>query len=195
MYDLAIVGNGSIANMTALEIKKKFPKTKICIIGNKERKYSASKAAGAMIVSFSELEDDPGKNIHEQFLLNYGEESKILWKKFIKKNKINHIITAKDTIVFLKKKSNFLEKKNFLLVYKVSKKYNKSYLLSKKEIKKIFKDTYKNISKSFILKNEFGICVNGLFEFFNREIKKLKIDEIKTNVKKLTIKTNRLMLS
>ena len=42
MYDLAIVGNGSIANMTALEIKKKFPKTKICIIGNKERKYSAS---------------------------------------------------------------------------------------------------------------------------------------------------------
>ena len=194
MYDLAIIGNGAIASMAALKIKEEIPKSKICIIGNRERNYSASKAAGAMIVSFSEIEESPKNDIHEKFLLEYGEKSKILWKKFLVKNKINHLLTAKDTIVFLKKNSNKVEKKNFSLVYKVSKNYNKSYLLSKENIKKLFKDTSKNIAKSFVIKDEFGICSKGLFDFFDEKIKKLKIDLIHANAHKIETKKKSIII-
>ena len=55
-FDLAIVGNGMVGVLTAFLLKNKFPKKKICLIGNKYFTHSASHAAGAMHAVFFEID-------------------------------------------------------------------------------------------------------------------------------------------
>ena len=77
-FDIAIVGNGIIGVLTSFLLKMKYPKKKLCLIGNKNFKYSASYAAGAM--HFCEIEQNFYKSRIEQSNFEIGLKSKALWR-------------------------------------------------------------------------------------------------------------------
>lgn len=63
--NLVIIGNGILGTLSAIEIKRKYPKLKVQIIGNKKRPYSASTGAGAMANVYAEIENGPYKDRNE----------------------------------------------------------------------------------------------------------------------------------
>ena len=56
-YDIAIIGNGIIGTLLAYKIREN-SKKKIVLVGPKNRIGSASKASGAMLNVFSEIDND-----------------------------------------------------------------------------------------------------------------------------------------
>ena len=54
-FDIAIIGNGIIGSLAAVEVSKHFPDKKICLIAQNNRNQSASLAAGAMHAVFGEV--------------------------------------------------------------------------------------------------------------------------------------------
>ena len=62
VYDVVIVGNGSVAQSLAYRLKKQEHKLKIALVGPRAREGSATLAAGAMINCWAELGHDQFEN-------------------------------------------------------------------------------------------------------------------------------------
>ena len=155
-YDIIIIGDGIIAKLTALKILEK-SNSKIALIGNNLN--NASKAAGAMIAVYGELEDKINDE-NDKMIFDLSVKSNSEWRKIIKKLNQN-IITADNTIVYLKQNSNILEKKCFKIIQKYGSEFK-----GKLKISKSFNYTF--------LKNEFAIDTKILFQQFDKNIKKNK---------------------
>ena len=84
-FDIAIVGNGIIGVLTSFLLKMKYPKKKLCLIGNKNFKYSASYAAGAMHAVFCEIEQNFYKSRINSQNFEIGLKSKALCRELFKK--------------------------------------------------------------------------------------------------------------
>ena len=121
-FDIAILGNGIIGFLSAIIIKDKFPNKKVAIIGNDNFKYSASLAAGAMHNVYCEIENDFNNSLLEQSNFEMGIKSREEFKKIFKKFKFIDIITAKDTLFYIKNESSEFEKKNFFVACNIAKK-------------------------------------------------------------------------
>ena len=128
-------------------------------MGNKNFRYSASYAAGAMHAVFCEIEQNFYKSRIEQSNFEIGLKSKGLWKEIFKKYNLNETITSNDTLFYLKDKCSDFEKKNFEMAceiannHKVLEKTSKNDLLSREQM----------VSKILFLQ----IAVVGLkWEFF-----------------------------
>ena len=186
MKYIDIIGNGSIGLLAAIKIKQNFPKINVRIFGNKEQKYSASIAAGAMANVYSELEDNPLINKQQEKMFKMGIEGSLGWKKFFKEFKINKkIITAANTLVYLKKKSTDFEEKNFNIVKLVTLNDRKGKLLNNKIINELFPIKGKGIESILQINDEFSICSDYLFLSLKKLLKKLNIEEIYKDVKKI----------
>ena len=156
-YDLIIVGDGIIGKLTAYHLSKD-NKIKIAIIGSNLN--NASKAAGAMIAVYGELEADNELEEHQKLILNLSEESSEKW--YLLANKINKkIITADQTIVYLKNNPNQLEKKCFKKIKNYGKPSNNLNLIDKN-------------FKTLLLENEFSINPKTLFDEIDKRLKKNK---------------------
>lgn len=190
--NLAIVGNGIIGTLSAIEIKRKYPKIKIQIIGDKKRPFSASLGAGAMANVYAEIENGPYKDSNEARFLKIGLNARHKWLKIFDELKIsNKVITAKDTIVFLKKKASSFEKHNYHNMKEVALADKKAYLLSKNKLKQFFPNTYKKIQEATILKDEFAICTIALFNHLDKIKNKYGIISIDSHVKKIKTLTSK----
>ena len=85
------------------------------------------------------------------------------------------MVTAKDTIVFLKKTSSAFEEFNYANMQEASTFDKCAKKLNKKEIDYIFPDTFKNICDATKLKGEFALCTKSLFLYLDKLIKKNNI--------------------
>lgn len=175
-FDLIIVGNGSIGLLTALQIKNKFPKKKIAILGSPNFEYSASLAAGAMHNVYCEVESNFFESKLEQSNFEIGIRSRIEWKNILNKYKLSKYITAKHTYFYLKNNGFDFEKKNFDIACNLAKKDKVLSELNKNEIEEIF--CGKLNSRNFKC-----VKINGEFGFNP----KLIIQEIITKLKKLGV--------
>jgi len=195
MKSIDIIGNGSIGLFAAIKIKQAFPDTNVRVFGNKKKKYSASVAAGAMANVYAELEDNPLTNEQQQKMFRLGIEGSLGWKKFFREYKINKkIITAQNTLVYLKKTSTDFEKKNFDIVQNVTLNDKKGKLLKKNKIKKLFNSKAINIETVLQINDEYSICSDYLFISLKKLIKKLNIQEIYKDVKKIERKDKSLTI-
>jgi len=79
-----IIGNGIIALTTALRLalKAKYG-DKIIIIGKSSRPNSATMAAGAMLNSFCEIEEDSFKSDIDNTRFEMSYDASKMWNKFI----------------------------------------------------------------------------------------------------------------
>lgn len=115
-FDVVVVGNGAIGTFIACDLIQDNPKLKIAITGSFLRHNSASMAAGAMINVFAEVEkaysETVGRN-HQKYL-NLGINGTLGWTKFLKSKLIfEKILTARDTLVYLKAGASDFEKSNY----------------------------------------------------------------------------------
>ena len=156
-FDIAVIGNGMVGTLTAFLLSEKFPEKKICLIGNKVFKNSASLAAGAMHAVFCEIEHNFYNSSIEQSNFEIGLKSRSKWLEILKKYKLKDSITSKNTYFYLKDKSSEFEKKNFDQACEVANDFKVIKKLSISEISKIFNGKYSSKKfKCFKIKNEFS---------------------------------------
>lgn len=187
-YDLVIIGNGILGTLSAINIKRQNPKAKIILIGKNIRPFSASVGAGAMANVYAEIEKGPFNDQNEARYLNIGLSARSRWLKILDDLKIkNKIITATDTVVFLKKKASSFEKENYMNMQQTSLSDKKAVILKKQKIQTIFPNTYKNISEATLLKGEFAMCTVSLFNLLDKEINNFGISKISDHVKSVKI--------
>lgn len=190
-----IVGNGVIGMLSAILIKKNFPKLEVRLFGNKEQRFSASIAAGAMVAVYGEVEDNPNSNNNQKNMLEMSLKGSEGWLKFIKNFKLSKkIITAQNTCIYLKKNCSDFENKIFEIVKNISLEDKKSFFLKKEEIKKNFFSKQENIESVLKIKNEYSICTEYLFDVLKKLIQNLKILEINENLKKVVRDNNKIIL-
>ena len=187
-YDLVVIGNGIIGALCALNIKLNSPKLKIALIGKANRPFSASTGAGAMANVYAEIEKGPFKDQNEARYLQIGLSARDKWLKILNKIKIkDKVVTARDTIVFLKKTSSAFEEFNYANMQEVSILNRCAQNLSKKEINFIFPETFKNISEATKLKGEFALCTKSLFLHLDKLIKEKNIKLIDSHASKVNL--------
>ena len=195
-YDIAIIGNGVIGVLTSFLLKKKYPKKKICLVGNKNFRYSASYAAGAMHAVFCEIEQNFYKSRIEQSNFEIGLKSKGLWKEIFKKYNLNETITSNDTLFYLKDKCSDFEKKNFEMACEIANNHKVLEKTSKNELEKIFNGNvkYKKL-RCFKIKNEFSFNPANLTAKLLDISKKEKLSTIHEDVESVVIKNEKYFLN
>ena len=171
IYDTAIIGNGIIGTMIAYQLSKKIDN--LILIGPKNRKGSASKAAGAMLNVFGEIDHDISKNEYLKRKVDLGVLATKKWNELKKKRLFNNIFTADDTVIFQSDKATKLEK----LCFNSIKKYAKKYKILIEEHKKL--DFLKNSKsfkskKFFILKGEGAVDIKKLFNNIDKYLENKK---------------------
>ena len=194
-YDIAIVGNGTIGVLVSFLLKKNIQK-RICLIGNKNFRYSASYAAGAMHAVFCEIEQNFNKSKIEQSNFEIGLKSKALWKESFKKNNLNDTITSNDTLFYLKDKCSDFEKKNFETACEIANNHKVLEKTSKSELDKIFNGNikYKKL-RCFKIKNEFSFNPANLTAKLLDISKKNKLSIIHEDVEGVIIKNKKYLLN
>jgi glycine/D-amino acid oxidase-like deaminating enzyme len=125
-FDVIVVGNGAIGSFIACDLIQKYPKLKIAIIGPEHRLNSASAAAGAMANVFAEMELPYSKSSRDTFqkYLHLGIDGTKGWSEFLSRYSLSElVVTAKNTLVFLKKESSVFERANFTEMIRVASDY------------------------------------------------------------------------
>jgi len=126
-FDVIIVGNGAIGSFIACDLIREYPKLRIAIMGSEQRTNSASAAAGAMANVFAEMELPYTKSSGETFqqYLRLGIDGARGWSDFLTKySRLDSVVTAKDTLVFLKNNSSDFEQANFEEMIRIAKDHN-----------------------------------------------------------------------
>ena len=191
---LAIIGNGIIGTLCAINIKRKYPKLKVLIIADKKRPYSASIGAGAMANVYAEIENGPYSDTNEARYLKIGLKAREKWLKILDNFKISKkVITAKDTVVFLKKNASDFEISNYNNMKQAALADKKAQILNKKKIRDIFPNTYQKILEATLLIGEFSICTVSLFDHLEKIQNKYGIISVNSHVKKIKAFSNSLI--
>ena len=170
-FDTAIIGNGIIGTMTAYELCK--DKKNVVLIGSKNRKGSASKAAGAMLNVFGEIDYDIEKSDYLKRKIKLGVMATKKWNKLKKDKVFNDIFTADDTVIFQSKNATKIEKLCFNSIKKYAKKY-KILIEKHKKIDFLKKSKSFKSEKFFILKGEGAIDIKKLFFNLDKYLSKNK---------------------
>lgn len=109
-----VVGNGAIGMLSAVTLARAHPTWSVTLIGPSARPLSASTAAGAMVNVYAEIEHGPpGQMRLGEKLLQLGIRASESWNSILRETNGGHVITARDTLVVLKKDAYDFEERNF----------------------------------------------------------------------------------
>ena len=185
-FKTAIIGNGIIGTMIAYQLSKK--KNSIALIGPKNRKGSASAAAGAMLNVFGEIDYDIENNEYLKRKVSLGILATKKWNKLKKDSVFKDVFTADDTVIFQSKNATKLEKLCFNSIKKYAKKYK---ILINRHKKLTFLKNSKSFKskKFFMLKGEGAIDIKKLFNNLDNYLNNKKnityLDNYATNILKI----------
>jgi glycine/D-amino acid oxidase-like deaminating enzyme len=189
--DFLIVGNGSIGALAALKIKNEFPGKSVSILGNFNRPFSASAAAGAMANVYAELENCTGNaKVNQDKYLEMGLAGSAGWIKFLQETNGMSLITVKNTEVFLKKNASSFETRNFDFVLESVKRDNKGGLVDIKKKHDGFLFDPARIQNVLEIKDEFAICTESLFRHFENLFKSEGIKVINDECQQINCKND-----
>ncbi len=117
-FDLAIVGNGVLGLMTALELVTRDPGLEIAIVGPPDRDGGASQAAGAMLNCFGEITSMTFRSAESRQKFDLAREALKLWPEFLES--LNdalpssaRVVNTNGTFVILNARSGRIESENF----------------------------------------------------------------------------------
>jgi glycine/D-amino acid oxidase-like deaminating enzyme len=111
---ISIVGNGSIGTLTAIKLANEFPEAEITLIGDSERNWAASTAAGAMANVYAEMEFSNGYILEtNRKYLEMGKRGSRAWLDFLELTGGMNSVTSPDTYVYLKKSHTEFEAQNY----------------------------------------------------------------------------------
>jgi glycine/D-amino acid oxidase-like deaminating enzyme len=186
MYDVAIIGNGVIGLLTALKLLEIQRQIRIVVIGPNGHTHSASLAAGAMHAVYCEIEHGIENSKFEQFLYSAGLQSRSHWKAIFKDiDSSDKILTAENTLLFLKKGHSEFEYMNFKKALERAEQDGVATSKSLKWINSTFPEDRKTVIEEAIqIEDEFGFDVSKLIaSLINKLENKVDfINSITTNV-------------
>ena len=184
-YDLLVVGNGAIGTLIACDLIQKYPQMKLGIIGSEVRLNSASAAAGAMLNVFAEMEHSHTSISSEtnHKYLQLGVAGSQGWLAFLQRiSRDQDVITAKDTLVFLKNDASAFETANFQEMVSVSKDhgvYQDFSLSSFNESLPLTKNLVASVAK---IKGEYALDSGRLLNEMDRFLCENKVDLVSSEV-------------
>ena len=184
MLKIAVVGNGSLGLMAAIELRRNLPEAEITVIGPADRKFAASTAAGAMANVYAEMEHTSSylTEINERYL-EMGKIGSRRWLDFLGDTGGSHCISSKDTFVYLQKNASNFEELNFQAVVKYAKADKVIQELSTKDIDSTFPSRAKlNIQSAIKIIGEFSLSVSDLFSHLDLFAKKIGINFMDSKV-------------
>ena len=183
MSKIAVIGNGAIGSITSLKLINSGHS--VDLFGESSRLGSASKASGAMINVFAEIEDNQLENffLKKNFDLAFASSKK--WNKFLL-NELNlkSNFSSRKTIIFKNKYSSSYELKHFSYLKKIRSKYKNDIYLDSS-----FNKFLNNKEEKIILPNEKFIDSNYLLNKLDTLLKIKKVNLI-LDKKKYKIKFN-----
>ena len=174
---IGILGNGSIGSITALNLAEN--NHQVLLFGKKNRDGSASKAAGAMLTSFGEIENNnfDFEPLKKKFELSDISVTKY-WPKLIKKiykTEANKIL-KRNTVVFTNNFSSPYEMKDFNYLKSLKKKFKNRFLINKKNSKN-FPFKLQGL-KNFINIDDFSIDSRDYLNKLDNCLDKLNVKKI-----------------
>lgn len=183
IYDVAVIGNGSIGCSVAFNLITNQKKLKIALIGPENFKGSASLAAGAMLNIFGEIEHDSLNSKYGKAKLELLLKAKKMWPNFLQQiNKYakveEKVNLKKGTIILNNSSADHLDDLNFNSIVDCLKDYKEKYeILDSNNSKKIigYEPSERNRSlKSVYIPNEDFIdnplkLLRNYYKIFNRE--------------------------
>lgn len=196
LLDLIVIGNGAIGCMAALKLQRQFPSKKIGLFGNKKRFNSASTAAGAMCNVVAEYEHSYSNNmkILQEINLELGIKGQHGWRKFLKESNIyNKVVTADNTLVFLKQNASNFELRNFLAVKQLAVENNSYLACDTKKIDEFFSNVKIKPQEMFIIKHEFALDTTELFYELDKSLKNSGVIIVDENVNSINIENRQVI--
>ena len=169
-FDYLVLGNGAIGMFSAIQIKRAFPSSSVGIIGHPNRFNSASVAAGAMCNVYGELEYfySDQMQLLQSISFQYGVSGKNGWLDFVRENNLeDKLLTAKNTLIFLKKNPSAFEVRNFSKAQAESRKDSVLRNLSNAEIQDFFINAADKPEDAFSVESEFALDTKQLFKIFS----------------------------
>jgi len=201
-FDYLILGNGAIGMFSAIQIKRAFPFSKVGIVGRPGRANSASVAAGAMCNVYGELEYSYSSQMRmlQDISFQYGVRGKSGWLDFVNEfNLEDSLITAKNTLIFLKSEPSEFEVRNFNKSKTDSKADSVLRGLSTSEIQDFFSNVEKKPEDAFFVESEFALDTQQLFKIFSTLCESLGVEmiddeivQIDTSLKLAITKKNKI---
>jgi glycine/D-amino acid oxidase-like deaminating enzyme len=164
-FDLAFVGNGIVAIVAALCVKRTHPDLSVAIVGPKQRPFSASAAAGAMHAAFCEVEETFNVLRRDRTFFEIALEARPLWHELIKTFGIEDAVTAQSTVMFRRKQGTLFEEANFDAACTVADQYQALEAVTSDELDRIFCGDLKPtdvIAKKFM--GEFALDPSLIFD-------------------------------
>jgi glycine/D-amino acid oxidase-like deaminating enzyme len=165
MFDLVFVGNGIVAIVAALYVKKEYPDLSVAIVGPRERPFSASVAAGAMHAAFCEVEETFNVLPRDRIFFEIALEARPLWHQLLTAFRIEDAVTAHATIMFRRRRGTLFEEANFDAACTVADQYQALDSVTSEELDRIFCSDLKPadvIAKKFI--GEFALDPGLIFD-------------------------------
>jgi len=194
IYDISIVGDGVVGCLTTLHLSDNYPKKKILFF-SPNKFGGASRAAGAMLNVFGEVDYGFEFDDYQKKKIILGIEAQKNWELIFKKYpSLKKSKTANDTIVYCKKNSTDLEKNCFKEIKNYQNKFKRNFQDFSK-IKTIAKNLEVNALYTFI-KGEGAIDTRIFFKNILMLLKRKKnITFIDSEVKKILSKNKAFQLS
>ena len=194
--DFLILGNGAIGMLTAIRLKREHPSKRVCLIGSKTRKNSASAAAGAMCNVFAEIEATYSES-HSKLMelsLWYGIAGREGWIELIASDsRLEKLKTASDTLLFLKKDCSEFEMKNFEKARVIAKEYGVAKDVSNELIKKFFQNARDLPSDAFKIEGEFALDTQVMFHAFDRICGDLGVSILDSEVSEIDLNSSNIL--
>ena len=156
------------------------------VVGESNRPYSASIAAGAMHAVFCEIEETFHHNERDKDIFNAALESRSLWRAFLERFGLNGAVTADSTIMYRRKRGTQFEEANFETACEIANLHKCLEQVSSATLNAVFQGNLKSsdvIAKTF--KNEFAIDAGYLFQQMDILMDKMEIVHLDARVNKI----------
>ncbi len=194
-FDIAIIGNGILANAIAFQLLLDDPQIKIGIIGPTNFEGGASSAAGAMLGCFGEVSHHTFENKFSKYKLDLSVKAKSYWPDWL-----NHLSeysqmilpTVKGTFIILNGKSGILDSHNYQSIIKALNEYHELYEHTDgKDIPGFYPLDDCRPLASIFLPNEIALNVDALAKMFKSVFQRQNtITLIDERVSKLNVEKN-----
>jgi glycine oxidase len=175
VFDLIVVGNGALGTMCAIQAKRDHPEAAVCLVGPRNRTNAASTAAGAMANVLAEIEVGYGENDVTERFVEIGLEGRRLWLEFLEDVDAMHVVTAENTVVYLKYEASAFERENFAAMESYAIGNNFGQILSSDQVGQISKVTAEITERAVELRGEFAFDSRQLFEVLDLHAEELGI--------------------
>ncbi len=196
MKKIVVVGNGSIGMLTAIMVKQVNPKYQVTVIGPQDRHGAASLAAGAMANVLAEVEVSyTGSEALTNRFIEIGLQSRSQWRELLEKTNGEHVITAQDTLVFLKRGASPFEADNFELMSKYVRDGNHGDYATQRQVAAISETIASNMQEAVLIIGEFAYDSRALFEHIDDLAESLNVLKIGLEATQVDLEAEEILLA